>query len=256
MCWWEQYFGSDDYFLLEGVPRQSLTERSADFICSALDIGSGSRVLDAGCGTGRIALALIKRGCLVTGVDSSAYMINRCCDLALREPRFTVCKLDFREMAFEEEFDAVVCWSHSLGYARREDDAEAVRRMVASLVPGGVILIDLHNLASYRKKALRKSWQETDAGFLLEDMAYDETDQKLLRRDIIVPKDGGRPREFKMTMLEYQPSEIAGLLESVGVGEIIFYGDARASKRGPLFSREGFSERSHCMIVTGRKRDG
>lgn len=256
MCQWKEYFSSDDYFLLEGVPPEWVTERSADFICSALDIGSGSRVLDVGCGTGRIALALIKRGCLVTGVDSSAYMVSRCRDLALREPKFTVCKLYFREMAFEEEFDAVVCWSHSLGCGTREDDAEAVRRMVASLVPGGAILIDLHNRASYRKKALRKSWQETDAGFLLEDMAYDETEQKLLRRDIIVPKEGGRPREFKMTMLEYQPSDITDLLESVGVGDILFYGDARTSKRGPLFSREGFSERSNCMIVTGKKVDG
>ena len=256
MCPWEQYFGSDDYFLLEGGPPEWVAERSADFTCSALDIGSGSRVLDVGCGTGRIALALIKRGCLVTGVDSSAYMVSRCRGLALHEPKFTVCKMYFGEMAFEEEFDAVVCWSHSLGCGTREDDAEAVRRMVASLVPGGAILIDLHNLARYRKKGLGRSWQETDAGFLLEDMAYDETEQKLLRRDIIVPKDGGRPREFKMTMLEYQPSDITGLLESVGVGEIIFYGDARASKRGPLFSREGFSERSNCMIVTGRKGDG
>jgi len=255
MCPWEEYFGSDDYLLLEGPWRQSITERCADFICDALDIGSGSRVLDAGCGTGRIALALIKRGCVVTGIDSSAYMVSRCRELALREPKFTVCKLYFREMAFEEEFDAVVCWSHSLGYATREDDAEAVRRMVASLVPGGAILIDLHNLAWYRENAVRKSWQETDAGFLLEEIAYDETDQKLLRRDIIVPKDGGRPREYKMTILEYQPSDITGLLESVGVGQIIFYGDARASKRGPLFSREGFSERSNCMIVTGRKGD-
>jgi hypothetical protein len=126
--------------------------------------------------------------------------------------------------------------------------------MVASLVPGGAILIDLHNSASYRKKALRKSWQETDAGFLLEEMAYDETDQKSLRRDIIVPKDGGRPREYKMTILEYQPAEITDLLESVGVGDIIFFGDACASKRGPLFSREGYNESSHVMIVAGRKR--
>lgn len=256
MCQWEQYFGSDDYFLLEGPWRQSITERCADFICDALDIGSGSQVLDAGCGTGRIALALIKRGCVVTGIDSSAYMVSRCRELALREPKFTVCKLYFREMAFEEEFDAVVCWSHSLGYATREDDVEAVRRMVAALVPSGAILIDLHNLAWYRKNALRRSWQEKDRHFILSKIAYDETDQKLVSRDIIVPKEGGRPREYKMTMLEYQPAEIAGLLESVGVGEIAFYGDACASAHGPLFSREGYNESSHVMTVTGRKGDG
>ncbi len=251
MGWWEQYFSSDDYLLLEGVPRQSLIERCVDFICSALEIGSGSRVLDVGCGTGRLGLALTKRGCLVTGVDSSAYMIDRCQRLAADEPRFTVQRLDFRKMSFGEEFEAVLCWSNTLGYGTREDDAEAISRMVAALIPGGRILIDLHNLAWYRNSVLGRTWRETEGQFILSDMAYDEADQKLVSREIIIPKDGGRPREYKATFLEYQPSEIVRLLESFGVTEIKFYGDACASTDGPLFSRLGFNERSHVMIVTG-----
>jgi SAM-dependent methyltransferase len=256
MCWWEQYFGSDDYLLLEGDPSQGLVERVADFICGTLDIGSGNRVLDVGCGMGRLALALAKRGCLVTGIDSSAYMIGQCHHLAIDEPRFTVRKLDFRKMSLKEEFEAVVCWGNTIGYGTRDDDAEAVRRMVISLIPGGAILIDLHNLAWYRNNAVGRSWRETDGEFLLSDIAYDEADQKLVSRDIIVQKDGGRPREYRAAFLEYQPSEITHLMESVGVTEIKFYGDACASADGPLFSREGFNERSHVMIVTGRKGDG
>lgn len=253
MYWWERYFGSDDYLLLEGVPRQSLIERCVDFICGALEVGPGSRVLDVGCGTGRYALALARRGCLVTGVDSSTYMIDRCRRLAVDEPRLTVRRVDFRKMSFRGEFEAVVCLGHTLGYGTREDDAEAVRRMMTSLISGGAILIDLHNLAWYRNNVLGRTWRETEGEFILSDMAYDEGQQKLVSREIIVPKDAGCPREYRATFLEYQPSEIACLLESAGAMEIKFHGDACASEEGSLFSPAGFNERSHVMIVTGRK---
>jgi hypothetical protein len=87
-------------------------------------------------------------------------------------------------------------------------------------------------------------------------MMYDEADQRLVRRDMIVPKGGGTPREYRAALQEYRPSEIPQLLESLGVMEIAFYGDACAAPDRPLFSLEGFNERSHVMIVSGRKRVG
>jgi SAM-dependent methyltransferase len=256
MYWWEQYFGSDDYLLLEGNPAQNLVERCANFICSALNIGDGSRVCDVGCGRGRLALALAKRGCIVTGIDSSAYMIGRCQRLAADEPKFTIQREDFRKMSFKEEFEAVVCWGNTLGYGTREDDVQALGRLVTSLIPGGMILIDLHNLEWYKNNAVGRDWRETDRAFVLSDVAYDDADQKLVCRDIIVPKDGGHPRDYRSTFLEYQPLEIKRILELVGVTKIEFYGDACAFAGGPLFCLEGFNERSHVMIIIGRKEDG
>ena len=252
MNWWEKYFGSEDYLLVEGIPRPALVQQCADFICEALEIGSGSRVLDVGCGMGRYSVALAERGCLVTAVDSSAYMIDCCRRLAVTEPRVTVQEADFREMSFDKEFDAVLCWGNSLGYESRDGDAQAIKRMVAALVPGGRIVIDLHNLAWYRENAVGKSWRETEKEFVLSDFVYEETEQRLVSRDIIVPKDGEPFRDYRAMYLEYKPTEIAQLLESCGAKEIEFYGDACAHEGGPLFSLEGYNEQSHMMIVVGR----
>jgi len=254
MGWAERYFSSDDYLLLEGVPCQELIDRIADFICNALEIGSGSRVLDVGCGMGRHGLALARRGCQVTGIDASATMIDRCRPLTDDEPRFAVRQLNFHTMTFEAEFDAVVCLGNTLGFGARADDAEAVRRMAASLVPGGSILIDLHNLAWYRQHMVGRTWWEEADAYALSDIEYDPADQKLVTRDVVVPKDGTPAREYQTTLLEYQPSEIERLVESVGLGEVTFYGDAGASDDGPIFSRDGYNEQSHVMIVTARKR--
>jgi SAM-dependent methyltransferase len=46
-------------------------------ISDALRLQPGSRVLDAGCGSGQLAIALVERGMTVTGVDLSPAMIRR-----------------------------------------------------------------------------------------------------------------------------------------------------------------------------------
>ena len=57
-------------------------DRSADLdrIWDALRLNRGARVLDAGCGSGQLAIALAERGARVTGIDLSPEMIRRARD--------------------------------------------------------------------------------------------------------------------------------------------------------------------------------
>ena len=48
-----------------------------EFVFTELGIRPGSRVLDAGCGTGQFAIAFAERGCVVDGIDISPEMIAR-----------------------------------------------------------------------------------------------------------------------------------------------------------------------------------
>ena len=54
-------------------------DRTADLdrIAAALHLSEGSKILDAGCGSGQWALAFAARGCAVTAVDLSPEMIER-----------------------------------------------------------------------------------------------------------------------------------------------------------------------------------
>lgn len=82
------------------------TENEVDLLVEALDLGPGQRVLDVGCGPGRHAHALGRRGIEVLGVDIS----ERFVEIARATPtpgvRFE--RLDARNLVFDATFDAVI----------------------------------------------------------------------------------------------------------------------------------------------------
>ena len=51
-------------------------KEEVDFIVDELDLKSGDRVLDVGCGAGRHSVELARRGCQVTGIDISTGMLD------------------------------------------------------------------------------------------------------------------------------------------------------------------------------------
>src|SRR5262249_22413251 len=86
------------------------TEQEVDFLVERLVLKEGMRVLDAGCGPGRHALALARQGIEVVGVDLSPDFIELALQAAQAEhlpARFKVG--DIRELNYEQAFDAVIC---------------------------------------------------------------------------------------------------------------------------------------------------
>ncbi len=82
------------------------TRQEVDFLVEVLGLEPGSRVLDVGCGPGRHAHELGRRGIVVHGVDISQRFIEiaRC----EAPDGVTFERADARALAFDAEFDAVI----------------------------------------------------------------------------------------------------------------------------------------------------
>jgi SAM-dependent methyltransferase len=82
------------------------TEQEVAFLVDVLALSEGSRVLDVGCGPGRHAHALARRGMKVHGVDIS----DRFVELARADapPGATFERADARHLEFDAGFDAVI----------------------------------------------------------------------------------------------------------------------------------------------------
>jgi SAM-dependent methyltransferase len=99
----------------------------------------GSRVLDAGSGTGRIAAHLAAVGHEVVGVDGDPVLVAA----AAAEhpgPRFLVgdlAELDLPAAGIAEPFDAIVCAGNVVTFLAPSTRREVLRRMRAHLRPDG-----------------------------------------------------------------------------------------------------------------------
>jgi SAM-dependent methyltransferase len=121
------------------------TDQEVAFLVDELGLGPGDRVLDVGCGPGRHAHALARRGIEVVGVDIS----ERFVDLAARHapPGATFVRADARRLSdqpgFESAFDAAISLCQgAFGLAGGpgaplDADAEVLAGIARALRPGG-----------------------------------------------------------------------------------------------------------------------
>ncbi len=117
------------------------TVQEVDFVIEALGLVAGDRVLDVGCGPGRHAHELARRGVVVHGIDISRRFIDLA--TAAAPPGATFERLDARALPYRAEFDAAVCLCQgAFGLMISDDDNETVLSGIArALKPGGMLAL-------------------------------------------------------------------------------------------------------------------
>lgn len=117
------------------------TKQEVDFLVEELQLEPGRhKVLDVGCGPGRHAHELARRGIDVHGVDLSATFV----DLARRNTppdapgRATFEVQDARDLPYDQEFDAAISLCQGgFGLVGEEGDAAVLHSMARAVHPGG-----------------------------------------------------------------------------------------------------------------------
>jgi SAM-dependent methyltransferase len=97
----------------------------------------GARVLDAGCGTGRVAVELARRGFAVAGVDSDPSMLDVARE---RAPELPWHLQDLAGLALPERFDLAVAAGNVVVFLAEGTEQQVLDRLAAHLVPGGLLV--------------------------------------------------------------------------------------------------------------------
>lgn len=221
--WWEDFFhGPWGELQAEGYPAER-TAAETDFMMAALGLQAGDRVLDLACGIGRHSVALAERGLSVTGVDFNAGALAIAERTAAeRGAAVRLIESDMRAIAFEREFDAVVCYFSSFGYFEDEtDDGAVARRIAAALRPGGRFLLELMTLETLAPIWQARRWQWIDEDRtrrVLEETSIDFAAARVEADWTFI--EPGRTRVAHSSLRLYCYRELSDLLRRAGFDEV------------------------------------
>jgi SAM-dependent methyltransferase len=178
------------------------TRQEIDHVVGALALQPGERVLDVGCGPGRHAHELARRGIRVHGVDISARFIEIARANAPEGATFE--RLDARALPFDGEFDAAICLCQgAFGLMTADGDDEAVLGgIVRALRPDGRLALTAFN-AYFAVKHHTEASFDADAG-----VAHERTE---------VRDPDGRPRAVDLWTGCYTPRELRLLCQRLGL---------------------------------------
>jgi cyclopropane fatty-acyl-phospholipid synthase-like methyltransferase len=125
------------------------TQQEVEFLVDALGLEPGMSVLDVGCGPGRHALALARRGITVDGVDLSPDFVRLAAEAAAAEGLpATFRELDVRELDVEGGYDAVICLCQGgFGLLGGDDEEDVLRRIARAPRPGGRLALTAFSAA-------------------------------------------------------------------------------------------------------------
>ncbi|MBI2710016.1 MAG: class I SAM-dependent methyltransferase [Actinobacteria bacterium] len=183
------------------------TEQEVAFLVDVLGLKPGQRVLDVGCGPGRHAHALARRGIAVHGVDIS----QRFVDLAIEQapPGATFERLDARALPFDRDFDAAISLCQGAfglaagaGETALDPDAPVLDGIARALRPGGSAAISAFS-------AYFSVRHQTDADFdAARGVAHERT---------TVKDEAERDAEVDLWTTCFTPRELRLLAERSGL---------------------------------------
>jgi ubiquinone/menaquinone biosynthesis C-methylase UbiE len=217
-------------------------------------------ILDIGCGTGRLAVALSERGHRVTGADPSPGMLR----VARGWPggeRVTWVDSTAAQLALESRFDLIIMTGHAFQVLLSDEDVcAALRTLRAHLARGGVLAFEtrsplveewpawIPSLTRETVAAPRIGTVEVhnDIAAAVGNLVTYETHFRFAPHDAVVTTD---------TLRSMSRAEIAAFLRNAGFAEITWFGDWDRCPISPQAPRSSPSPASHpraCNAVFAR----
>jgi len=204
------------------------TVGECDFIEQEINRDKSIKILDIGCGTGRHAIELTKRGYNLTGIDFSENQIKRAREKAQKAGiviNFQV--QDARNLTFNGEFDLVIMLCEG-GFSLMETDEmnfEIIKNAAKALKSKGKFIFTtlnglfplFHSVNDFYKSAQKEGRSQCkECSFDLMTFRDHNT--------VVFEDDSGNKRELKCNERYYVPSEITWLLKTLGFKKIDIFG--------------------------------
>ena len=223
--WYEELF--TDY--ARTYDRELFTQgtlQEVGFIEKEIRKNKRVRILDVGCGTGRHAIELARRGYDVTGLDLSPSQLERAKEKARAagvKVRFV--RKDARDFDFQGRFGLVIMLCEG-GFPLMETDAMnylILANCAKSLRKGGKFIFSTLNALYPLVSSLKKILNEGAVGTRTSGITFDIA--TLRERSVLEVKDDhGKKKVLRCSERFYMPSELSWMLQTLGFRKVEIFG--------------------------------
>jgi 2-polyprenyl-3-methyl-5-hydroxy-6-metoxy-1,4-benzoquinol methylase len=250
--WYEELF--TDY--AKSYDKESFTKGTVgevDFIEQEIGCDKAKTILDIGCGTGRHAIELAKRGYKVTGIDLSESQLQRAREKAKIEGvNVTFLKKDARDFHFKHPFDLVIMLCEGAFSLMETDEMnfKILENAEKALKSGGKFIFTTLNalfpLFHSVKDFINANVESTDSKSETNtfDLMTFRDYSKFTTRD-----DSGNEKTLHCNERYYTPSEINWLLKSLNFKGIGIFG----CNTGDFNRKNKLTKENYEMLVVAEK---
>jgi 2-polyprenyl-3-methyl-5-hydroxy-6-metoxy-1,4-benzoquinol methylase len=225
------------------------TVGECDFIEQELGFDKSKQILDVGCGTGRHAIELTKRGYTVTGIDLSETLLIRAREKAAEQGlNIEFLCHDARDLPFENRFDVAIMMCEG-GFPLMETDEmnfQILQNVTKALKPGAKFIFTTLNglFPIYHSINDFHADGEDEGGASY----HSETFDLMTFRDhntTTFTDDSGADHQLECNERYYIPSEITWLLKTLGFNTIDIFG----AKLGAFSRNDALTTKDFEMLV-------
>jgi SAM-dependent methyltransferase len=192
----------------------------------------GAFVLDAGCGTGRYAIELGRRGYVVRGLDLSTHLIEEANRLLGSEsPQVSFAVGDILKLP-ASRYDAILCRGVLNDLVNDDERSSAFASFGRALRAGGVLVLDVREwdatAARKSREPLFRKRVDTERGKLTFTSVteLDVPTRRLLVKEQHTLEVDGREysSDYEFVMRCWTPAELDALLRLNGCGSVLYRG--------------------------------
>ena len=227
--WYEELY--EDFATYNEEPYTQSTKGEVDFVEGEIGHDNSQRILDVGCGSGRHALELARRGYAVVGIDLSESMLVQGRQIAKAENlNVDLIQSDARKLKYQKEFDTVIMLREGAFSLMEEDEMDRLilANTFRALRANGKLILTAPN-------AVFMLTHQSDASF--NPVTFRET----FKLEKTIPD--GRKKMLDCTQRYYTCPELNWLLSQTGFKTVGFFACTKAG-----YNRDAKPDKKHFEL--------
>lgn len=218
----------------------------ADYVCKIAGLSKGAKILDAGCGPGRISVELAALGLDVTGVDLMQNELDAAAESATAEGvDLELIKADLRTFTTDKKFDAAINLYTSFGYCDTiEEDVQILQSIYNCIKDNGFFILENISRETAIRYFTEGEWFERAGKTVLTQFTVEGAWEGLRSKWILIDNTTGERMEHEFVQRLYSAVELKRLMLGIGFKSVEIYGD---------YDFSPYNQNAKTMVIVARK---